>query len=165
MTHLYELTAAYEALLAMTDADEDIAGGSENMWAQALVDIQDGFAIKVDGIGQVILTLEAEATTFRAESTRMSLRARQRERQVAFLKGYLKQAFGVMQKTAVSGLTIVRLQPGRGRVEVVDLSRVPEQYLRRFDPEVDKKAVLEAYKREEIVPGTLVSREPFITVR
>lgn len=44
-----------------------------------------------------------------------------------------------------------------GTVIITDQSQLPDAYLRKFDPEPDKKAIADAMKRGETVPGATKS--------
>ena len=52
------------------------------------------------------------------------------------------------------------LGEGRAKVIITDLSKIPDQYLRRAAPEPDKKALGEALKAGETVPGVERGNRP-----
>ena len=52
------------------------------------------------------------------------------------------------------------LGEGRAKVIITDLSKIPDQYLRRADPEPYKKALAEALKAGATVPGAELGNKP-----
>ena len=57
------------------------------------------------------------------------------------------------------------LGEGRAKVIITDQSKIPEKYLRRSDPEPDKKAIAEALKTGDVAGATMSNKQVVLNVR
>ena len=120
----------------------------------------------VDQAAGLVKALEAECAEIREEEKRLADRRRCVEKQAATVR----LAIGVVMdragaKSCKGRFTVSRIA-GRESVEIVDGSAVPEQYLVPQPPVVDKKAIAEAIKSGETVPGAeMVRGAPSIAIK
>lgn len=152
---LYEINSYIEK--ALDDAidpetGEIVEGDLYEAYEQLLMDRDD----KIENIACYIKNLRAEAAALKEEKKAFETRQRIAENKAERLSQYLEFCLkGEKFSTARCSISYRRSK----KVEVDEnrLNEVPEQYLRYKQPEVDKKAVTEALKAGEEVPGcTLV---------
>lgn len=155
---LYQIAAEYAALLdAPDDADVEALLGSVGGELEA----------KAVAIAHVLRELDAEADTIRAEEVRLADRRQAHERRAARIREYLRAS---MEQAGVAkvkhALFTISLRQGPGRVVVLDASQVPAEYLHAPKaPEVDRRAVMDAAKRGEAVPGCTVEYGTSLQIR
>jgi Siphovirus Gp157 len=146
MTALYQLTGAYQQLLEIAEDGDDIA--------DALAQLDDAVQAKALNICRLLATLDANAEAAGAEAKRLAARAKAFEANADKLKAYVKDCM------KQSGITRIKspqfslaLVDGQPRVEVHDLEAVPPEFVRvKTTREPDKRALLDEYKRDGVVP-------------
>ena len=160
MTSLYDIAAEYRQTadkLADLDLDE-----------QTIADTLDGMSgaleVKAQNVVMFARNLEATATAIKEAETAMASRRKAIEHRAAGLRRY---ALSAMQVAGVQSIECpyfklaVRKNPPA--VEVFDAAQIPAQFMRTPEPPPpapDKKAITEAIKAGQEVPGArLVSGE------
>jgi hypothetical protein len=107
---------------------------------------------KAENVACFIKNLEAEATAIKEEAKKLASRAKVAENKAAHLKGYLQ--FCLQGEK----LSTPRAAVSYRKSKMVDVEEdawqfLPEQYLRIKQPEPDKKAIGEALKAGQTLPG------------
>ena len=160
MTSLYDIAAEYRQTadkLADLDLDE-----------QTIDDTLEGMSgaleVKAQNVVMFARNLEATATAIKEAETAMASRRKAIEHRAAGLRRY---ALSAMQVAGVQSIECpyfklsVRKNPPA--VEVFDAAQIPAQFMRTPEPPPpapDKKAITEAIKAGQEVPGArLVSGE------
>ena len=160
MTSLYDIAAEYRQTadkLADLDLDE-----------QTIDDTLEGMSgaleVKAQNVVMFARNLEATATAIKEAETAMAARRKAIENRAAGLRRY---ALSAMQVAGVQSIECpyfklsVRKNPPA--VEVFDAAQIPAQFMRTPEPPPpapDKKAITEAIKAGQEVPGArLVSGE------
>lgn len=150
---LYQLSdALVAAQQALADSDLD-----EQTIADTLEGLEGEVAQKMEGCLAIARNLEATADQIRAAEAHMVGRRKALESRAEWLKGYVKAN---MERSGITKIecpwfraSIVKNPPS---VVVDAFAEIPKGYLRYPDPpppSVDKKAVADAIKRGETVPG------------
>lgn len=158
MGTLYELTTAYNAVLESVmgaEAGEDIA----SLLAR-LDEIDEAWDKKADNYARMLREVEARAELAKAEAARLTDRKRRMEAIAESLKARMMLAMKA-RGLGVAETSIGTWKIGKGResVQILDASKVPEEYLVYAEPTVSKAAILTAYKATgEIIPGTEIVR-------
>ena len=155
---LYELTTDFAVLAAMDEDDIDVSLALDAL----TVALED----KCAGVVRVLATIDAEAEALKAEEKRLADKRKRRENRAKELRDYVKDAMkaGDIRKIETP-LATFSLKDGPPRVVVVDEMLVPETYTRTI-VEIDKAAILEAFKRDgECVPGTSIERSKALTIK
>ena len=119
---------------------------------------------KIENIGCFIKDLDAEAKAIREEEKALAVRRRIAENKAERLRGYL--AFCLKGERFNTPRCSVQFR--KNTVVAVDenrLNEVPEKFLRYKDPEVDKKAVREALKAGEAVPGCTLAESVSMIIK
>lgn len=149
---LYELTDQFRELLdMMEDPDVDI---------DAVLDTADAvemdFNDKADGYAKVIFTLKAEAEVIDAEIKRLSARKTAKEnlakQMTVRLQNSMETTGKVKFKTPEFSYNIQN-NPASVVMDEPDVFKLPEEFLKYKDPEIDKKAVKAALERGDDLTG------------
>ena len=148
---LYEID---KAILIATEMAVDPETGElvDEAMLKTLEQLQMDRERKIENVGCYIKNLEADAKAIKEEAKTLAARARAAENKAEHLRNYLQFCLGE-QKFQTPRLA-VSFRHGK-KVEVDDsyLDAIPEQYLRFKDPEPDKKAIADALKAGEEIPG------------
>lgn len=115
---------------------------------------------KLENVACWIKELKAEAEALKAEKMAFAKRQQVAENKMESLKKYLAYALdGQAFKTTRASVTFRKSQS----VEIADIYKLDENYLRYKEPEADKTAIKEAIKAGQTVAGaTLVENTSVI---
>ena len=115
---------------------------------------------KLENVACWIKELKAEAEALKAEKMAFAKRQQVAENKMESLKKYLAYALdGQAFKTVRASVTFRKSQA----VEITDIYKLDENYLRYKEPEADKTAIKEALKSGQTVAGaTLVENTSVI---
>ena len=154
---LYELSSEYARLVDTVDDDES---------AFALDEVVGELEAKVGNLCLVIATLDSEGEQLRVEEKRLAARRASRENRAEALRDYLKMNMDAMSITKIKTDThTITIGDGPQKCVVDDETLVPAQFT-RTKVEIDKRAILDAYKADgECVPGTRVERSRALRIR
>jgi len=161
---LYELSHEYQAIedkLATVDNAED---------AQSVTTMLDGVTSAIEdkllAIARVVKNLDAEADAIKAEEKRLAERRGAIENNVRRLKDYAQEH---MEQSGIDhakdDLFTVALQNSPPSVQVDNESAIPEDYWRHPAPSVDKRALLDALKSGEDIPGVSLRQSRSLRIR
>lgn len=116
--------------------------------------------VKLENVACWIKELKAEAEALKAEKMAFAKRQQVAENKMESLKKYLAYALdGQAFKTVRASVTFRKSQA----VEIADIYKLDENYLRYKEPEADKTAIKEALKAGQTVAGaTLVENTSVI---
>ena len=107
---------------------------------------------KIENIGLFIKDLEADAAAIKNEAKNLAARAKAAEGKAEHLRNYLQFCLDG-QKFQTPRLAVSFRHAKKVEVDPDKLFEIPEEYLRYKEPEPDKKAIGEALKAGEAVPG------------
>lgn len=153
-----DLPAHYLALQARAEEGEDVQA--------ELQALDDALESRAAHLVRIVRGLDAEAEAIANEERRLRERRQRLEAHSDAFRAHVRDAMiaGGVQKIQATGFTI-SLREGQDKVRVVDEASVPGDYV-RIKREVDKRAVLDAYKRDgECISGTEVLREPSLQIK
>lgn len=157
---LYDLTSDYAQLLDMAEQlDQDT-------FKDTLESIQESIEDKVENTAKLIKSIEADVTAIKAEEKRLKERRQALETKVDSIKGYLKEQ---LEKTGIDKVkrpTItVSIQNNPPKAEIVDEKTIPLTYKIPQPAKLNKKAILEAMKNGEKVPGAVLVQERGLRIK
>ena len=141
MASLYELTGQmYYLMQLLEDPDSE---------EQVILDTMEGidFEIeeKADGYAKIIRMLTGEAETIAAEVDRLTARKKALLNNVDRLKSALEQSMIFLDKRKFkTALFSFNIQKNPATVNIV--GEVPEKFLIRQEPKVDKRAIIDYVK-------------------
>lgn len=155
---LYQLAHEYRAIadkLADTDMDEQTI-------ADTLESLSGDLEVKATNTAMVIRNIEANAAAIKEAEAQMAARRKALENRAARLKDYL------LGNMIVAGIGKVEspyfrlsVRDNPPSVEVYEPGLIPQQYMRQPEPPPpapDKKAIAEAMKAGQEVPGCRLTR-------
>lgn len=122
---------------------------------ELLNDLQMERDAKIENVALWIKELKAEAEALKAEKLAFAERQKVAENKMESLKKWLAHALnGEKFKTVRASVTFRTTE----KVEVADIFKLDENYVRYRDPEADKDAIKKAIKAgQEVAGATLVS--------
>lgn len=104
--------------------------------------------------------VKAEADALKAEKQKLAARQATAERKAEWMKRYIAMALDGEEFKPEEDVTVKVTYRKSKSVECDEIWRVPEDYLRYKEPELDKKKVLDAFKNGTDVEGcSVVVRE------
>ena len=152
MNTLYQLTADYLNLLEMAE-DPDIDG-------QAFMDTLDGIEgaleDKAEGYAKVIRTLEGDAAACDAEAKRLRNKKQTIENNIKRMKSALQMAMEATGKRKFKTPLFsfgIQKNPAAVIVDEQYIENIPERFLVRKDPEINRKAIKDAINAGEDLTG------------
>ena len=149
---LYEID---EAIMNCIDAET-----GEIIDTEQLDKLQMGRDAKIENVACWIKDLKAEAEALKNEKQALAERQKVAENKIESLKKWLAYALnGQAFKATRASVSFRKSQ----KVEIADIYKVDENYLRYKEPEADKTAIKEAIKAGKTVAGaTLVENTSVI---
>lgn len=142
MSSLYELTGQYVALMDMAeDADPDVL-------RDTLEGIEGEIEDKADNYAKVIRSLEGQVDALDEEIARLSGKKKALNNSIQSIKNNLERSMLTTGKTKFKTLLFsFNIQKNPASVSIKDKSKIPEQFWKQKDPEVDRVA-LKTYLKE-----------------
>jgi predicted nuclease with TOPRIM domain len=157
---LYELTDNYMQLIELADQLD------EETFRNTLESIQDSIEDKVENTAKVIKSIEADVLAIKEEEKRLKERRQSLETKIDNIKDYLKEQ---LEKTGIDKVkrpTItVSIQNNPPKAEIVDEKTIPLTYKIPQPAKLNKKAILEAMKNGEKVPGAVLVQERGLRIK
>ncbi len=134
MMKLYEIN---EAILNCIDPE---TGEADPEKLDELMLMRDE---KLEGLALWVKDLKAEADAIKAEETALAERRQAKERKAESIKAYLEKVLaGQKFETSKAVCSFRKSQ----KVEITDLDKIPDDYLRYSAPTADKTAIKAAIK-------------------
>lgn len=161
---LYDLTDSYRNLWEMVDSDDTDLTLIEN----ALQTVEGEIQTKAGNIAIFIRNLDSEAKLIKEEEDRLKARRQaienKRDRIKEFLQSNMELAGIDKLKTTTHTISIQNNPPA---VQITNEDVIPGKFLTLIPQhyEVSKKAILEALKLGEEVPGAEISRGRSLRIR
>ena len=149
---LYELTEDYTNLLAIAE-DPDI---DEQAFMDTLDGIGGAIEDKADNYARVMRQLEADAAACDAESKRLKNKAKTIDNNIKRMKQALQYAMVATGKTKFkTQLFSFCIQKNSASVVMDEpyIENIPERFLVRKDPEINRKAIRDAINAGEDIGG------------
>ena len=152
MNTLYELTNDYLNLLALAE-DPDI---DEQAFMDTLDGIEGAIEVKAEGYAKVMRQLEADAAACEAESKRLKNKSKTIDNNIKRMKQTLQYAMVATGKTKFkTQLFSFYIQKNSASVVMDEqyIENIPERFLVRKDPEINRKAIRDAINAGEDIGG------------
>lgn len=152
MNTLYQLTADYMNLLALAE-DPDI---DEQAFMDTLDGIGGAIEVKAEGYAKVMRQLEADAAACEAESKRLKNKAKTIDNNIKRMKQALQYAMVATGKTKFKTALFsfgIQKNPASVVMDETYIENIPERFLIRKDPEINRKAIKEAINNGEDIGG------------
>ena len=152
MNTLYQLTADYLNLLALAE-DPDI---DEQAFLDTLDGIGGAIEVKAENYAKSMRQLEADAAACEAESKRLKNKSKTIDNNIKRMKQALQFAMQATGKTKFkTPLFSFYIQKNSASVVMDEqyIENIPERFLVRKDPEINRKAIRDAINAGEDLTG------------
>ena len=158
---LYALTAAYQQLLELSDAGEDITA--------ELAALDEKIEAKAVNICMLLAQFDADEAAAQAESQRLAKRAKASANSAERLRSYIKSHMHAAQIRHIrSPQFVITLSRGQPKVVITDASKIPPELMRQPPQppaEPDKVAIAKLHKQTgETIPGCDIQETHKLTV-
>ena len=130
--------------------------------AEYLEQLQMDRDIKIENIACWIKNLQADAEALKARKQAFADRQKAAENKAESLKKYLSEYLGG-QKFSTDKVAISFRKTSA--VNVIDMTKIPEEFLKYKDPEPDKTAIKNAIKAGAVVAGAEVVEGQSISIK
>ena len=117
---------------------------------------------KIEGIALYIKDLKAEAEALKAEKIAFAERQKVAENKVESLKNYL--AYALKGQAFKSTKAVVSFRKSQ-QVDIPDIYKLDENFLRYKEPEADKTAIKEAIKAGQTVKGATLIENTSVIIK
>lgn len=157
---LYALTGAYQQLLELADAGEDVS--------EAITQLEGDLQDKALNICRVLAQLDADGEAAGFEEKRLAAKRRAYEHSAERLREYIKASMKAANITKIkSPLFSITLSPGKPKVLIIELAKVPRDLVHVEEVRTpDKAAILAEYRRDGVIPpGCDIEETHKLTVR
>ena len=150
-----KFSAIQQEIAAMLEvADEDLSPEQQSAMDQYLNDLAGQEANKVDAFAAFVREQAARAEFLKAEAQRIASKGRAIERRLDGLKNHYLRIMQAHGLSRVAGATYTLSTRKSSRVDVPDVSALPEAYrVTKTETTPDRKAIAAAIKAGEVVPG------------
>lgn len=157
---LYDLQEKYLQLLELAEQGESEA------LLTTLEMLEDSIEDKIDNTVKMIRTLEAQADACKKEKERFAEREKHFNKQKDWLKEYLEGALeGFEGEKVKTTFATVWRQNNPTSTQIIDEEKIPQQYMIPQAPRPDKKAIINAWKQGEEVPGTELKQSKGVRIK
>ncbi|MFA4972332.1 MAG: siphovirus Gp157 family protein [bacterium] len=159
MTTLYDITAGIRDIMECVDENGELTQAQSD----DLTALEMAFDEKVEAIVKFVRNVEADADAFKVESDRLAALRKSAMNKVAWLEDYLKAQMDARHlPKAGTKMGGARIQQGPPRVDVLDATLVPAEFMVPQPATLDKGKALMALKAGESVPGCTLTRGEFL---
>lgn len=162
--NLYDLAHAYQGIQALAN-NEDVDAEAMQM---ALAELGTEIESKTLNIAIIIKGLESDTDIIKAEERRLADRRKALENKAGWLKQYAKEQLEAAGIDKVKSPTLtVAIQNNPPAVQITDPDIIPARF-QTIVPEtytIDKKAVGDALKAGEDVPGAELTQGRSLRIR
>lgn len=136
MSTLYELTGEYLALMDLAeDADPDVL-------RDTLEGIEGEIEDKADNYAKVVRSLEGEVNALEEEIARLQSKRKVLVSNIQSIKSNLERCMIATDKKKIKTLLFsFNIQKNPPTVNIKDSSKIPEEFWKQKEPELDKAAL------------------------
>lgn len=161
---LYELRENYQTIQAMLDEQDDFTNES---LIDTLASIEDAIQIKAENIAKMLIHFQKEAEAIKQEETRLAGRRKSLENRASSMKQYLLSELDQAGLTKVKGeLLTVSRQNSTPSVFIEEAGALPTEFIQiKIETVIDKKAIMDALKQGQEVPGARINIGQHIRIR
>ncbi|MDJ0305369.1 siphovirus Gp157 family protein [Dehalobacter sp.] len=156
MPKLYELTNDFNTVFNFLE-QENVGTEVLETLEKYLQGIETDVETKIENITKMILTFQAQAEAYKAESDRLSNNAKSMDNKIHGLKEYVLTNMQQLGKDKIqTTVGSVRRQRSPLSVQILSQNSVPDKYKYTPDPveQVDRRAILKDFTENgEVIPG------------
>lgn len=162
MMKLYELIPAYKSVMDEIESNPEEA----DKWLDTLDSINCAIEVKTDGYVKMMKMLQ-DTEGMKKEAKRLADRAKAQENLANKLKERLQYAMELLGRDKIkTELFTVSLQANPPAVDDYQPEIIPEKYKRKtLVVDLDRKAIADALKAGEEVPGACLKQSQSLRIR
>ncbi|MCH8517488.1 MAG: siphovirus Gp157 family protein [Cyclobacteriaceae bacterium] len=161
---LYEL--AHEWVRIQNAAGDIESPEAAQEWTDSIDKIEGSIRDKVLAIARVVKNMLGELDAIKAEQQRLASRAKTVQNGIDRLKEYAQYHMEQADIDKASDeLFTVALQNNPPRVDDYEPGKIPQAYWKQADPQLDRRALLDALKAGEEVPGAALMHSRGLRIR
>jgi len=158
---LYELTQSYQDILDLAESAED-----NHYLYEALETIVDEFETKLENIGKVIQSLDADTQAIDYEIKRLQEKKKAIQSNKTNLKQYVEHEMNRIGKDKVkTALFSFGIQNNPPSLDIIDDRYIPSDFYEEQEPKLDKRSLLNALKNGEVIKGVEVKQTRGLRIR
>lgn len=152
---LYEIDKNIEmAIDALLDSVDEETGEVNEEMANAVDELKVARKEKLEGIGCYIKNLFAEVEAIKEEADNLRKRAKVMENRAERLREYVANSLLASHETKFEGVRVAYSFRRSESVEVLDLEKVPSEYLKtKTEVSADKVAIKKVLKEGNTIDG------------
>jgi hypothetical protein len=158
MAKLYQLSINYQKLMEMMDnaitSEEGIPEDDLEMYKDTLDSVKDSIENKCENIIKFMKNINSDIAGLKAEEERLAKQRKYMENKHDGLKKYMEEA---LRSAGIKNLQLnnfkIRFQKNPASVEVLDIKKIPSEFLTEQEPKVDKTGILKSLKDGKEIQG------------
>lgn len=160
---LYELTNELRSLEAEFEQNE---GEVQNANLVKLEQVSTNFNEKITNIARLVKNLEAEANAIREEEKRLAKKRRSKEKQIEWLKDYIKNAMLQTETSSVKDAIIsVSIRNTQPKLVITNENAIKDERFIRIKREINKSALKDAIKSGEEIEGVSLEENKALFIK
>jgi len=161
MPKLYELTGHYKNLIELLD-DETIP---QEEIMSAIQQVDGEIVIKAQEMAKLLKNIDSDANAYEIEEKRLKAKRQSLERRYDGIKEYLEGELVKVGMAKVDGIVPLSFRKSLPSVNVIDVAKIPADYMVPKPSEPDKKVILEDLKSGKKIPGVeLVTDKKYLRI-
>ena len=149
---LYDLQEEYRALLELAEDPET----DPQMFADTLEALDGEIEAKADGYAAVMAQLSGDADAIKKQIDRLKDRKKVIDSNISRMKEALQNAMITTGKRKIKTTLFsfnIQKNPPRLVMETTDYTKIPAEYWKMLDPEIDEAAIKKKLQAGEKMPG------------
>lgn len=153
---LYELTGEFLELLEMAE--------DENLDQETINDTLEGIDFeleeKADCYAKIIKALDGDIASIKSEIDRLTNKKQTIENNIKYMKQNLEQSMiAIDKKKFKTQLFSFNVQKNAPSLEIIDETKIPENFYIKQEPKLDKKSLLAYVKENDVNYATIKQTE------
>ena len=158
---LYELTQSYQDILDLAESAED-----NQYLYEALETIEDEFNSKLENIGKVIQTLDADTQAIDYEIKRLQEKKKALNSNKVNLKRYVETEMQKLGKRKIkTPLFTFGIQANAPSLDIIDDRYIPKEFYEPQEPKLNKRELLKALKQGDTIKGVEIKQTEGLRIR
>ena len=158
---LYELSQSYQDILDLAESVED-----NQYLLETLETIEDEFNSKLENIGKVMSSLDADMASIDYEIKRLQEKKKALNSNKANLKTYVENEMQKIGKRKVkTTLFTFGIQNNPPSLDIIDDQYIPKEFYEPQEPKLNKRELLKALKQGDTIKGVEIKQSEGLRIR
>jgi predicted nuclease with TOPRIM domain len=158
---LYELTQSYQDILDLAESAED-----NQYLYEALEALEDEFENKLENIGKVMQSLDADSEGIDYEIKRLQEKKKALKTNKDNLKRYVEREMLKLGKRKIkTRLFSFNIQNNAPSLDILDDRYIPKEFYTEQEPKLDKRSLLKSLKSGDVIKGVEIKQTEGLRIR